>query len=227
MSERKANWQCWQRPQLPLGAGGPRRQHKEVKDARLQGTYCGQINLLFQVLFFFFPFIFLVSKSIFRESCFPHVTLGCCWAVLGLHCVRPVDFLVQRKAKPAPGLDAFWIFPPERSFTGINTGVEGKKNHQRVQILLNLRRVWCSAHGIAQTSQLWPQCCGCLVTLDTTFWKREEIPPNPLIYVLKPLLNLEKKTNSPHSRPSGPRLDTELGQRLPRVKHFQGILAQS
>lgn len=60
-----------------------------------------------------------------------------------------------------------------------------------------------------QTSQLWPRCCGCLVTLDTTFWKKEEIPPNPLIYVLKPLLNLEKIQLTPFSS-----LTVETGRRV-------------
>lgn len=60
-----------------------------------------------------------------------------------------------------------------------------------------------------QTSQLWPRCCGCLVTLDTTFWKKEEIPPNPLIYVLKPLLNLEKIQLTPFSS-----LRAETGRRV-------------
>lgn len=137
------------------------------------------------------------------------------------HCICPLDFLVQRKAKPTPGLDAFWIFPPERSFTGIYTGMEGEKNNQRVQILLYLRRVWCLTHWIAQTSQLWPRCCGCLVTLDTTFWKREEIPPNPLIYVLKPLL--EKKQLTPFSSlraETGRRVGAKAAERKTFPRHF-------
>lgn len=72
---KKSNWRRWQRPWLPTGAQGPPQQCTEVKDTRLQGTYCGQINPFFQVFFFFFPSFFfrffLVSRSIFRGSVFP------------------------------------------------------------------------------------------------------------------------------------------------------------
>lgn len=47
------------------------------------------------------------------------------------------------------------------------------------------------------------------MTLDTTFWKREEIAPNSLIYVLKPLLNLEKIRLTSFSS-----LRAEIGRRV-------------
>lgn len=102
-----------------------------------------------------------------------------------------------------PRTDAFWDFPPKRGFTGVSIGTWGERNSEcKFCFRLDLGRVLVLlTHQIAQISLFYPQCCGRLVTLDTTFWKREDIPPNPFIYVLNHPLNLEK--NHPILIPKG------------------------
>lgn len=62
---------------------------------------------------FLFPFIFffLVSKSIFRGSCFPHATLGCRWAVAGgVTATIPWISWCKEKSNQPQDLRLFWIF---------------------------------------------------------------------------------------------------------------------
>lgn len=87
----------------------------------------------------------------------------------------------------------------------------GKKKNLQVQILLQVgseEGFMLLTHRIVQTSPFWPRCCSCLVTPDATFWKREEIPPNPLIYVWKTRW-IWKKNITPSSS-----LRAETGRRV-------------
>lgn len=156
---------------------------------------------LFQAFFLLFPFSpsFLVRKSIFRGCCFPHTMLQCCWATVGFHrgLLRPSLGFLGAKTPQIPinnrRTDAFWDFPPKSGFTGVSIGTRGERNSEcKFCFRLDLRVLVPLTHQTAQISLFYPQCCGRLVTLDTTFWKREDIPPNPFIYVLKTPLNLEK-----------------------------------
>lgn len=74
-------------------------------------TFDFRFSFSFSLHFFFF----LVSKSIFRESCFPHATLGCRWAVVGeVTATIPWISRCKEKSNQPQDLKLFWIFSPRK-----------------------------------------------------------------------------------------------------------------
>lgn len=71
----------------------------------------------------------------------------------------------------------FWGKLPQKKVIHINIGMW--ERIAKLPILLPIRleeSFMLLTHRIARISLFWPQCCGHLVTLHTTFRKREEAP---------------------------------------------------
>jgi len=129
-------------------------------------------EVFFQVFFVFslFP-SFLVRKAFIGEAIFPTV-LGCHHGLL-----HPLGFLGAKKTPTKTGLMYFWGKLPQKKVIHINIGMW--ERIAKLPILLPIRleeSFMLLTHRIARISLFWPQCCGHLVTLHTTFRKREEAP---------------------------------------------------
>lgn len=109
------------------GAGRCPGCHREHGDHHVSvwkwRTHVYKAHIVARLIFFsgfilIFPFSlpFLVRKSIFKGSCFPHTMLRCCWATVGFHHGLPCPSLGLLGAKnPNQPQDwCFWGFSPRK-----------------------------------------------------------------------------------------------------------------